>query len=73
MRVETTGTTTVIRMNRPDRRNAVDGPMAAEPGDAFLAFEADSPQRGRGPHRRGRHAGAGATTWSPTGHRASCA
>ncbi|MCG8922472.1 crotonase/enoyl-CoA hydratase family protein [Lentzea sp. CC55] len=45
VRVETTGTTTVIRMNRPDRRNAVDGPMAAELRDAFLAFEADPSQR----------------------------
>ncbi|KJK50729.1 enoyl-CoA hydratase [Lentzea aerocolonigenes] len=45
VRVEITGTTTVIWMNRPDRRNAVDGPMAAELLDAFLAFEADDSQR----------------------------
>ncbi|MEV6710634.1 crotonase/enoyl-CoA hydratase family protein [Lentzea sp. NPDC051208] len=45
VRVEITGTTTLIRMNRPDRRNAVDGPMAAELRDAFLAFEADPSQR----------------------------
>ncbi|MFS8097283.1 crotonase/enoyl-CoA hydratase family protein [Lentzea alba] len=45
VRVETTGTTTLIWMNRPDRRNAVDGPMAAELRDAFLAFEADPAQR----------------------------
>ncbi|RDI24727.1 crotonase/enoyl-CoA hydratase family protein [Lentzea flaviverrucosa] len=43
--VEITGTTTLIRMNRPDRRNAVDGPMAAALRDAFLAFEADPSQR----------------------------
>lgn len=45
IRVETTGTTTLIWLNRPDRRNAVDGPMAAELRDAFLAFEADPDQR----------------------------
>ncbi|RAS67088.1 enoyl-CoA hydratase [Lentzea atacamensis] len=45
VRVETTGTTTVIWMNRPDRRNAVDGPMARRLRDAFLAFEADETQR----------------------------
>ncbi|WP_439657271.1 crotonase/enoyl-CoA hydratase family protein [Lentzea sp. HUAS TT2] len=45
VRVEITGTTTLIRMNRPDRRNAVDGPMAAELREAFLAFEADASQR----------------------------
>lgn len=28
-------------MNRPDRRNAVDGPMAAELADAFRAFDGD--------------------------------
>ncbi|MGI5500192.1 crotonase/enoyl-CoA hydratase family protein [Lentzea sp. CA-135723] len=38
--VETVGVVTVIRMNRPDRRNAVDGPMAAALKDAFLEFEA---------------------------------
>ena len=32
--------TTVI-MNRPERRNAVDGPMAAELASAFKAFDAD--------------------------------
>jgi enoyl-CoA hydratase len=45
VRVETTGTTTVIWLNRPDRRNAVDGPMASQLRDAFLAFEADATQR----------------------------
>ncbi|GLY47386.1 crotonase/enoyl-CoA hydratase family protein [Lentzea sp. NBRC 102530] len=42
--VETVGVVTVIRMNRPDRRNAVDGPMAEALRNAFLEFEA-SPQR----------------------------
>ncbi|MEV6828475.1 crotonase/enoyl-CoA hydratase family protein [Amycolatopsis sp. NPDC051102] len=45
VRVETAGTTTVVWLNRPDRRNAVDGRMAAELRDAFLAFEADPGQR----------------------------
>jgi enoyl-CoA hydratase len=45
VRVEVTGTTTVIWLDRPDRRNAVDGPMARELRDAFLAFEADDSQR----------------------------
>ncbi|MGW4209186.1 crotonase/enoyl-CoA hydratase family protein [Lentzea sp. NPDC004789] len=45
VRVEITGTTTVIWLNRPERRNAVDGPMAAQLRDAFLAFEEDDGQR----------------------------
>ena len=45
VRVEITGTTTVIWLDRPERRNAVDGPMARELRDAFLAFEADDSQR----------------------------
>ncbi|HLV71651.1 enoyl-CoA hydratase [Actinomadura hallensis] len=45
VRVEVTGTTTTIWMDRPDRRNAVDGPMAAELREAFEAFEADESQR----------------------------
>lgn len=42
-RVETTtdGPVFTIAMNRPDKRNAVDGPMAAELREAFQAFEAD--------------------------------
>ncbi|MGO8797910.1 MAG: crotonase/enoyl-CoA hydratase family protein [Roseiarcus sp.] len=34
-----------IVMNRPDKRNAVDGPMAAELRQAFEAFEADDSLR----------------------------
>ncbi|WP_053734837.1 crotonase/enoyl-CoA hydratase family protein [Nocardia sp. NRRL S-836] len=45
VRVERSGTTTIIWLNRPDRRNAVDGPMAARLREAFLAFEADPAQR----------------------------
>ena len=42
-RVETTidGPVFTIVMNRPDKRNAVDGPMAAELLRAFEDFEAD--------------------------------
>ena len=39
--VETDGPVCTIILNRPQRRNAVDGPMAALLRDAFLAFEAD--------------------------------
>ncbi|HUQ55803.1 crotonase/enoyl-CoA hydratase family protein [Lentzea sp.] len=45
VRVETRGTTTVIWMNRPDRRNAVDRRMAGDLREAFEAFEADPAQR----------------------------
>ncbi|WP_214409229.1 enoyl-CoA hydratase-related protein [Sphaerisporangium fuscum] len=45
VRVEVEGTTTTIWMDRPDRRNAVDGPMAAELRAAFEEFEADPGQR----------------------------
>jgi enoyl-CoA hydratase/carnithine racemase len=45
VRVEVEGTTTTIWMDRPDRRNAVDGPMAAELRHAFEEFEADPAQR----------------------------
>ncbi|ROZ44139.1 crotonase/enoyl-CoA hydratase family protein [Rhodococcus sp. WS3] len=39
--VQREGGVTTIVMNRPDRKNAVDGPMAAQLRDAFLDFEAD--------------------------------
>ncbi|SDF76226.1 enoyl-CoA hydratase [Lentzea fradiae] len=45
VRVETRGTTTVIWMNRPDRRNAVDRRMAGDLREAFETFEADPAQR----------------------------
>lgn len=40
IRVETDGVVTTVVMARPDRRNAVDGRMAAELADAFRNFEA---------------------------------
>lgn len=40
--VTRTGSTTVIAINRPERRNAVDGATARQLFDAFRAFDADS-------------------------------
>lgn len=45
VRVEVEGPITTIWLNRPERRNAVDGPTAVELREAFRAFEADSEQR----------------------------
>ncbi len=41
IRVERDGPVTTVVLARPERRNAVDGPMAAELADAFSAFDAD--------------------------------
>jgi enoyl-CoA hydratase/carnithine racemase len=41
IRVETNDRVTTVTMDRPERRNAVDGPMAAELASAFKAFDAD--------------------------------
>ncbi|MGN5238185.1 MULTISPECIES: crotonase/enoyl-CoA hydratase family protein [unclassified Rhodococcus (in: high G+C Gram-positive bacteria)] len=43
--VERDGAVTTIVLNRPDRRNAVDGPMAAQLREAIEAFDADEKQR----------------------------
>ncbi len=40
VRVESDGTVTTVIMSRPERRNAVDGPMAAALAAAFREFEA---------------------------------
>lgn len=45
VRVETEGAITTIWLDRPERRNAVDGPMAAELLAAFETFESDPGQR----------------------------
>jgi enoyl-CoA hydratase len=42
VRVERDGPVTTVLLNRPERRNAVDGVIAAAVADAFGAFEADS-------------------------------
>lgn len=41
IRVDRDGPVTVVTMTQPERRNAVDGPMAAELHDAFDAFDRD--------------------------------
>jgi len=41
VRVERSGTVSTVYLHRPGRRNAVDGPTAAELAAAFRAFEAD--------------------------------
>jgi enoyl-CoA hydratase len=43
--VETDGPVFTISLNRPDKRNAVDGPMARELREAFAVFEADEQLR----------------------------
>lgn len=45
VRVESEGSITTIWMDRPERRNAVDGAMAAELRAAFEDFETDPEQR----------------------------
>jgi enoyl-CoA hydratase len=39
---ERRGPTTIVTIDRPEARNAVDGPTAAELAEAFRAFEADA-------------------------------
>jgi len=41
VRTETHGRTLVVTIDRPERRNAVDGPTATALHDAFVAFDAD--------------------------------
>ncbi len=41
VRIETDGPVLVVTINRPEARNAVNGPTAAELADAFRAFDAD--------------------------------
>ena len=53
--VDITGPVTTVVIDRPEARNAVDGPTARALADAFRAFDADAAQRGGGAHRRGRH------------------
>ncbi|GGQ71651.1 crotonase/enoyl-CoA hydratase family protein [Streptomyces althioticus] len=45
VRIERRGAVTTVVLSRPEARNAVDGPMAAELADAFRAFEADDEAR----------------------------
>ncbi|MEU0655135.1 crotonase/enoyl-CoA hydratase family protein [Streptomyces albogriseolus] len=45
VRIERRGAVTTVVLSRPEARNAVDGPTAAELADAFRAFEADEEAR----------------------------
>lgn len=45
VRVEQNGPVTTFILNRPEKRNAVDGPMAVALREAFQGFEADDGQR----------------------------
>ena len=45
MRVERVGAVTTVVLDRPERRNAVDGATAQQLADAFRAFDADSSAR----------------------------
>lgn len=47
IRVETRDRVTTVIMARPERRNAVDGPMAAEPADAPRALQTGDRGGGR--------------------------
>ena len=49
--IETEADLTTIIINRPDVRNAVDGPTADELADAFLTFDQDDTQKIRGKQR----------------------
>ena len=53
--IETIDAVTVVTIDRPEARNAVDRPTAAALADAFRAFEADAAPTRRRPHRRARH------------------
>jgi enoyl-CoA hydratase len=44
VRIESAGTVTVVTIDRPEARNAVDRPTAAALADAFRAFETDGTQ-----------------------------
>ena len=45
VRIEHRGTVTTVVLSRPEARNALDGPTAAEVADAFRAFEANDEAR----------------------------
>ena len=53
--VEHDGPITIVTIDRPHARNAVDRPTAALLADAFRAFDADDERRVAHPHRSPRH------------------
>lgn len=72
IRVERDGPVTTVVLARPERRNAVDGPMAAELAAAFEAFDADQDAAVAVLHGEGGHFCAGADLTSvgtPRGNR----
>jgi enoyl-CoA hydratase len=60
IRVERHGPVTTVVLARPERRNAVDGPMAAELVHAFAAFDADGEAAAAVLYGEGGHFCAGA-------------
>ena len=54
VRYEQVGAAAVVTIDRPERRNAVDGPTAEALHEAYQRFEADDDARVHGPHRRRR-------------------
>lgn len=72
VRVERSGPVTTVVLDRPEKRNAVDGPTAAALADAFRAFEADDTQLVAVLHGDGGTFCAGAdlaAVGTPTGNR----
>ena len=54
VRYERVGAAAVLTIDRPERRNAVDGPTAEAAEGGLRGFEADDERAGARPHRRGR-------------------
>ena len=55
VRYETDGPVAIVTIDRPEVRNAVDGPTAAELAAAFRRFDADAALAVGRPHGRGRN------------------
>lgn len=60
IKIEHKGSVTIIRLSRPQRRNAIDREMAGELADAFRRFEADDAQKIAILFGEGEHFSAGA-------------
>jgi enoyl-CoA hydratase len=71
VRVERNGPVTTVVLARPERRNAVDGPMAAELAAAFADFEADPDAAVAVLHGEGGHFCAGADLKAIGGERSN--
>src|SRR5271155_5117637 len=73
VRVERSGPVSTVFLHRPARRNAVDGPTAAQLAEAFRAFDADPAAAGAVLHGEGGGGGGGCSApappcprWAPT-------